>query len=86
MDLLDKNKKDNYVNKGIRYLSEGFVIAICAYFIPIFFKNSLRKPTLSEIFNIAIVASITVFILDNFSNETAMGARFGAGFNIGQKF
>lgn len=83
---MDINKKDNYINQAIRYLTEGVVIALCAYFIPVFFKNSLRKPTLSEVINIALVASVSVFLLDNFSAETAMGARFGAGFNIGQRF
>lgn len=83
---MDTTKEDNYVRQAVKYLTEGFVIAICAYFIPIFFKNSLRKPTLSEILNIALVASVSVFLLDNFSQDTAAGARFGAGFNIGQKF
>jgi hypothetical protein len=83
---MDADKKQSYIRQAVKYLTEGFVIAICAYFIPVFFKNSLRKPTLSEIFNIALVASISVFLLDNFSQHTAVGARFGAGFNIGQKF
>jgi hypothetical protein len=48
----------------VKYVTEGIIIALASYYVPIFFKTSLRKPTLNEIISIAITASLTLLILD----------------------
>ena len=87
--MLDKNIEYNstlYVKLILKYVLEGLIIAVCAYYIPVFFKNSLRKPTLNEIFSIALTASMTMLLLDSFADKVGAGARIGAGFGIGQRF
>lgn len=69
---------------AIKYILQGIVIAIAAYYIPIMYKTSLRKPTFNEIFSISITAAFTMFILDYFISEVGFGAKLGAGFTIGQ--
>ena len=79
------DKKENLVKVALKYLIEGFIVAIAAYYIPAYFKTTLRKPTTNEVFAIALTASLTMFLLDTFSKDTAMGARLGTGFGIGSK-
>lgn len=84
--MQDKNIKYNsvlIVKLILKYIVEGVIIAVCAYYIPVFFKNSLRKPTLSEMFSIALTASMTMLLLDLFAEKVGAGARIGAGFGIG---
>ncbi len=69
----------------LRYFAEGLIIAIVAYYVPIYFKSSLRKPTIGEIVSIASTASMTMLILDYFSPYTGVGTRFGVGFASGSK-
>ena len=86
--MLDKNIEYNstlFVKLILKYVLKGAIIAVCAYYIPVFFKNSLRKPTLNEIFSIALTASMTMLLLDLFAGKVGAAARIGAGFGIGQK-
>jgi len=76
----------SFVKLILKYVLEGVIIAVCAYYIPVFFKNSLRKPTLNEIFSIALTASLTMLLLDLFAEKVGTGARIGAGFGIGNRF
>ena len=73
-----------FIRLTLKYFIEGMVIAVCAYYIPLMFKSSLRKPTFNEIFSIGLTASLTMLILDSFSETTSMGLRLGAGFGIGK--
>lgn len=78
-------KKEDYAKVSLKYIIEGAVIALVAYLVPIYMKNSLRKPKMFEIIAIAVTAAFTMFILDMFSTETARGARIGAGFGVAGK-
>jgi len=68
---------------SFKYLLEGIVIAICAFYIPMYYKNSLRQPTVNEIFGIALTGALTMLVLDLSSPQVATGARLGSGFGIG---
>jgi hypothetical protein len=80
---------DNKINTSIhivsRYVLQGLAIALAAYYIPLMYKTSLRKPTFQEIFLISITAAFTMFLLDKFIEPVGYGAKLGAGFTIGQK-
>jgi hypothetical protein len=67
-----------------KYIIEGIAIALVAFYVPLMFKTSLRKPTMYEIFGLSITAALTMFILDLYSPNIALGARLGAGFEIGK--
>jgi cytochrome c oxidase assembly factor CtaG len=69
---------------AIKYIIQGFIIAIAAYYIPVMYKTSLRKPTTNEIFSISLTAALTMFMLDYFISEAGFGAKLGAGFTIGK--
>jgi len=68
----------------LKYILEGLIITLTAYYIPLMYKTSLRKPTFNEIFSIGLTASLTMVILDAFSKSTAFGVRLGAGLGIGK--
>lgn len=74
----------NFVKLVLRYILEGLIITLTAYYIPLMYKTSLRKPTFNEIFSIGLTASLTMIILDFFSKSTAIGLRLGAGLGIGK--
>jgi hypothetical protein len=79
---------DNKINTwhiAARYMLQGLAIAIAAYYVPIMYKTSLRKPTMQEILLISITAAVTMYILDKFIAPVGFGAQLGAGFTIGQK-
>ena len=76
--------QQNIIKLSVKYLIEGFVMVLVAYYIPTLYKTSLRKPTFQEIFTLALVSSLSMIILDYFSDRAALGARFGAGFTIGK--
>lgn len=61
----------------ILYLIEGIAVAIAAYVIP------NRRTKLNEIVVISVIASISFFILDVFSDKVGSGSRLGAGLGIG---
>lgn len=61
----------------LKYLFEGLGVALAAYYIP------QRNMNLMEVAMIALTASATFALLDQFSPSIAMGARQGSGFGIG---
>jgi len=65
------------VKRIIKYLVEGFMVALATYAIP---KQSLN---LEEIAMIALVAAATFSILDTYIPSMGVSARTGAGFGIG---
>lgn len=83
MDALQIEPK-NIIKMSIKYLIEGLVMVIVAFYIPTLYKTSLRKPTFQEIFTLGLVAALSMMILDYVSDRAALGARFGAGFTIGK--
>ena len=64
--------------KVIKYLLEGIAVALVAYY---FMSDKLGA---KDIFVLGVSAAAAFAILDQFSPTVAMGARFGAGFGIGQ--
>ena len=65
------------VKRAIKYLLEGFFVAVAAYAIP---KRALN---LDEVLLIALTAAATFSILDTYVPSMAVPARSGAGFGIG---
>jgi ABC-type Co2+ transport system permease subunit len=63
--------------KIIKYLVEGFMVAIACFAIP---KQSLA---LDEIALLALVAAMTFSILDTYIPSMGISARQGAGAGIG---
>lgn len=89
MELSEEKQQKNivlttFIRVILKYALEGLIIAIAAYYIPLMYKTSLRKPTFNEIFSIGLTASLTMVILDAFSKSTAFGVRLGAGLGIGK--
>jgi hypothetical protein len=81
---LENVKMEAILKIAMKYVIEGLAIAIVAFYVPILYKTSLRKPTFNEIFSISITAALTMFILDYFTDSIGLGARLGAGFGIGK--
>jgi len=65
------------VKRAFKYLIEGFMVAVVAYWIP---KKGLN---LDEVALIALTAAATFSILDTYVPSLAVSARSGAGFGIG---
>ncbi len=65
------------VNRIIKYLIEGLVIAAAAIFIP---KRALP---MDEVATLAVVAAVVFAILDAVSPSVGVTARQGAGFGLG---
>jgi preprotein translocase subunit Sss1 len=61
----------------IKYLIEGFVVAIAAFLIP------KSKPSVEEVLTVALIAAATFSILDLFAPSFSGPARFGSGLAIG---
>lgn len=80
-----KIEVSDIIKLASRYLLQGLIIALAAYYVPIMYKTSLRKPTLQEIALISITAACTMYMLDQFIAPVGFGAKLGAGFTIGQK-
>lgn len=84
--MSDKNiDLKEIVKVSTKYILQGLAIAIAAYYVPLMYKTSLRKPTFNEIFLIAITSAFTMLLLDYFTEPVGFGAKLGAGFTIGQK-
>ncbi len=84
--MSDKNIDLKEILKvSTKYILQGLAIAIAAYYVPLMYKTSLRKPSFNEIFLIAITAAFTMLLLDYFTAPVGFGAKLGAGFTIGQK-
>jgi len=67
------------VNRIIKYLIEGLVIAAAAIFIP---KKSLP---LDEVATLAVLAAVVFAILDAVSPSVGVTTRQGAGLGLGFK-
>ena len=65
------------LNRIIKYLIEGLVIAAAAIFIP---KKALP---LDEVATLAVLAAVFFAILDAVSPSVGVTARQGAGFGLG---
>ena len=65
------------VKRAVKYLVEGFMVAVAAYAIP---KKSLN---FDEVALIALTAAATFSILDTYVPTMAVSARTGAGFGVG---
>lgn len=65
------------LRRAVKYLVEGFMVAIAAYAIP---KRSLN---LDEVALIALTAAATFTILDTYLPSMSVGARQGAGMGMG---
>ena len=65
------------VKRAVKYLVEGFMVAIAAYAIP---KRSLN---FDEVALISLTAAATFSILDTYVPTMAVAARTGAGFGVG---
>ena len=65
------------VKRLVKYVIEGFFVAIVAYSIP------KQKLDFQEILGIGLSAAATFSILDTFVPRLAVSARNGAGFAIG---
>jgi hypothetical protein len=65
------------VNRVIKYLIEGLVIAAAAIFIP---KRALP---LDEVATLAVLAAVVFAILDAVSPSVGVTARQGAGIGLG---
>jgi hypothetical protein len=74
MGFFDTNE---FVRRIVKYLVQGFMVAIAAYAIP---KHSLN---LEEITLLALTAAATFSILDTYVPAIGASARTGAGFGIG---
>lgn len=67
------------VNRIIKYLIEGLVIAAAAIFIP---KKALP---LDEVATLAVLAAVVFAILDAVSPSVGVSSRQGAGIGLGFK-
>uniref|UniRef100_A0A6C0LT27 Uncharacterized protein n=1 Tax=viral metagenome TaxID=1070528 RepID=A0A6C0LT27_9ZZZZ len=76
-DVFNVDFKD-IVKRSVKYLLEGLAVAFVAYY---FTKGKLD---LKEVILLGITAAFVFAILDTFSPTISLGARFGAGFGIGQ--
>ena len=65
------------IKRAVKYLVEGFMVAVAAYAIP---KKSLN---FDEVALIALTAAATFSILDTYVPTMAVSARTGAGFGVG---
>jgi hypothetical protein len=66
------------VNRVIKYLIEGLVVA----FVAVLVMNP-KKPNFGEITTIGVAAFATFALLDTFTPSIAVVARQGAGFGMG---
>ena len=62
----------------LKYIIEGLVVAIAGYYIP------AKKPAISEIIIIALVAASTFAILEVYMPDAYMASRLGFGFQTGR--
>ena len=65
------------LSRALKYLVEGFIVAIAAYVIP------AKRLRLDECLLIALAAAATFSILDTYLPSLSVSARQGAGFGIG---
>ena len=73
-DLFDL---DELMKRAIKYIVQGFFVAVAAFVIP---KQSLD---FQEVATLSLVAACTFAILDTYIPSIGAAARGGAGFGIG---
>ena len=66
-----------FVVRILKYILEGTVVAVAAWLIP------SKKPSVEEVFTLALVAAATFSILDLFLPSISETARVGVGLGIG---
>ena len=66
-----------FVRRIIKYLIEGFMVAIAAFAIP------ARSLNIEEILAVTLTATATFAILDTYIPSIGASTREGAGFGIG---
>ena len=66
------------LKKLLKYIIEGLVVAIAGYYIP------AKKPEISELIIIALVAASTFAILEVYMPDAYMASRLGFGFQTGR--
>jgi hypothetical protein len=59
-----KNSKKLFFKTFSKYLTEALIITLVAYYIPIFLKYTLRKPTIQESLSIGLLSAIIMMVLD----------------------
>lgn len=74
---MDIEQLTDIIKRTIKYLIEGFAVALAAYYIP---RKMMR---LDEIVTIGLTASATFAVLDVLAPSVAKSVRTGAGFGIG---
>ena len=68
---------DELMKRAIKYIVQGFFVAVAAFVIP---KQSLA---FQEVATLSLVAAATFAILDTYIPSIGAAARGGAGFGIG---
>lgn len=66
-----------FFNNLLKYIVEGLVVAVVAYYIP------QRQTNLKTVGMIGLIAALTFALLDYFSPSIGASSRLGAGFGIG---
>ena len=69
--------------RAVKYLIEGLMVAIAAYFIPKKGRNGQSLLSIEEVLMIAFCAAATFALLDMYAPSIAASTRLGAGFGIG---
>lgn len=69
---------NDILKKILKYIIEGLVVAIAGYYIP------SKKPDMSELIIIGLVAASTFAILEVYMPDAYMASKFGFGFQTGR--
>tara|TARA_Y100000310_G_C20397237_1_gene675660 strand:- start:410 stop:679 length:270 start_codon:yes stop_codon:yes gene_type:complete len=70
---------NDLVQRAVKYLVEGAVVALAAFVIP----SHSKRLNWEEVAMIALTASATFAVLDMFAGDFSNAARQGAGFGVG---
>ena len=71
---------NEFLRRLIKYLMEGVVVAIVAYYLPSWGKGGVN---MNDVFLIATTAALTFALIDTFMPSLSASTRFGAGFGVG---
>jgi hypothetical protein len=67
------------IKRIIKYLVEGFIVAVACYVIP----NAKRALNMEEILLLSLTAAATFSILDTYMPSMGVSTRTGAGLGVG---
>jgi hypothetical protein len=70
-----------FMKRLFKYLIEGVVVALVAYWLPSWGKNG--SPDMKDIFMLATTAALTFALIDTFMPSLSASTRLGAGFGVG---